>query len=688
MRNDYSSPVLTARPTRSAFPGRREIRSGEPEEDKQVDYSHLDVIAEVERIIERRLVRHTRTSGKYHCACPFPDCTSKQDAFTVWDRPVLDERGNGRREVHFWCGRCGRTGSLISLIRQYREAMTGEQVSWAKAARELRIDPRTWRAMDESDQNPGRRATASETRRHQAELQRRAEQAELATLDALYHRARAWLAAGQVTMRDGRQIPLEQARAYLRARGYTLDQAMQIRLAYIPTVQEVPELAHLVARSWRGRILFPLSGPKGASGYAGRTLWHWTSGMTAEQHKHLLETWNEQHPDQRVARHYKTRQPAYYGYDEACRASTLVIVEGEFDAASCRLALADMPDIAVCAFGKQVQARLVPVKVLHVVLALDLDHAGLQAIACLTDALQARGMTVSVATPPAGKDWNDCHVLAGLEAIRAEIVRALVVSPLATMPEQEAITVDETRPPRPVEPAGYERGDICLICGKPIDPTEGAFFVCEDRTSVYYGDLFCTPCWTRQHSPLHMEQVETTGVTVPESLDHHAPTPEILDRQERHNQEQDARSALMAKEDLETPDELEHDRSNQDQPFTTANSRCPRHHRPWRYSDELGERYCDHVDCWERYRLIRLGAARGYPALSGVVDPRDYLPDTSKAPLYHTASGLPVYPARPAISQPLISAGTDAWHDYAVGRTYHDIDQAIKALLRKGQNSG
>ena len=101
-----------------------------------------------------------------------------------------------------------------------------------------------------------------------------------------------------------------------------------------------------------------------------------------------------------------------------------------------------------------------------------------------------------------------------------------------------------------------------------------------------------------------------------------------------------------------------------------------------RYSDEQGGRYCEQVDCWERYRLMRLGAARGYPALSGVIDPRDYLPDTSQAPLYHTTSGLPVYPARPALSKQLLAAGADAWRDYAHGRDYQDIDQAIKALVQ------
>jgi 5S rRNA maturation endonuclease (ribonuclease M5) len=585
MRHDYSTPVVGSRLTRST----RTSQQGEPDEEKQVDYSHLDIIAEVERIIERRLIRHTRTSGKYHCACPFPDCTSKHDAFTVWDRSQLEARGDGRREVHFWCGRCGRAGSLISLLRQYREATTGEQLSWADAARALRIDPRTWRAIDDSDQDTPRRETASARRRQQVEQQRKAEEDERATLDALYRWARVWLATGQVTMKDGRTVALDQARSYVLARGYTLAQAAQLGLAYIPTVQEVPELANLVAHSWRGRILFPLTGPVGASGYAGRTVWRWTPGMTAEQHKQILDAWNEQHPNRRILRHYKTHQPAYYGYEDAYRASTLVIVEGEFDAASVRLALIDMPDIAVCAFGTNVQARLVPVNVLHVVLALDIDQAGRDAIKRLIDALHARGITVNVALPPTGKDWNDCHQLTGLEAIRAEIIRACKVT-----------LADASTP----------------------DP---------------------------QCSLSQPEDIKSAPANAPRQC------------------------------------EQESDHRDQGQQITMMNNYCPRHYQLLRYEDELGGRYCDHVDCWERYRLMHHGAAYGYPALSGIIDPRDYLPDTSQAPLYHTTSGLPVYPSRPALSQHLIAAGADAWHTYTSERTYPDIDLAIKALTRAGK---
>jgi hypothetical protein len=118
---------------------------------------------------------------------------------------------------------------------------------------------------------------------------------------------------------------------------------------------------------------------------------------------------------------------------------------------------------------------------------------------------------------------------------------------------------------------------------------------------------------------------------------------------------------------------------SQNEAFTMASHRCSKHGRALRYSDEQGGRYCDHVDCWARYRLIRSGAKDGYPTLSAVIDPRDYLPDLSKAPLYHR-DGIAFYPTRPPICQQIIDAGPDAWRVYATKRDYQDIAQAIKAM--------
>src|SRR4051812_9001900 len=102
----------------------------------------------------------------------------------------------------------------------------------------------------------------------------------------------------------------------------------------------------------------------------------------------------------------------------------------------------------------------------------------------------------------------------------------------------------------------------------------------------------------------------------------------------------------------------------------------------------MGGRYGEQVDCWARYRLMRPGAARDYPALSGVIDPRDYLSDTNQAPLSSTDHGLAMYPTRPAICQQLLPEGADAWNTYSVERRYYHIDRAIRALLKESNAHG
>src|SRR5579859_1536082 len=295
---NWSAPAITF------TTGRRSARLADQQEDKQVDYSHLDIVAEVERITGCSF-KHV-SKDEYSARCPFPGCTSQNDGFRVWDRAVLDWTRDNKREKHFWCRRCDRSGDLISLIRQYREAISGEVVSWKEAARELRIDPRTWRASDESDEQRGQsegkaKATARDQRRQQAEQRRKAGEKELSELDAAYPLARAALASGQIVQGE-LTIPLDLAREYLAARGFTLEQAAALGMGYIPMRQEIGRNPGELLSAWRGRVLFPLTGPKGVRGYAGRSLWKWAPGMSAEQHRRVLEV-DEKN---RIPRHYKT----------------------------------------------------------------------------------------------------------------------------------------------------------------------------------------------------------------------------------------------------------------------------------------------------------------------------------------------------------------------------------------------
>ncbi len=649
MRKDYSAPVITARPAHSTQKGGQQ---GEQEK-KRVDYSHLDIVAEVERIIERRLVRHTRTSGKYKCACPFPGCSSKQDAFLVFDRPVLEES-----EKHFWCNRCGESGSLIDLLIKLKG------YTFKEACADLRIDPRTWRAIDESaGQGEQRRTSTSERRQREAEQRRKAEQKELDMLDAAYSLACKTLAAGQVVI-DGQVKPLDQARLYLHERGFTLDQAALLGIGYIPSRQEIGSNPGEQLGSWRGRVLFPMSGPAGARGYAGRSLWRWKPGMTAEQHKAIFDAWNKAHPDKHIARHYKTRQQAFYGYDLACQVRTLICVEGEFDAASVRLALAGVPDIAVVAFGKNFAPRLIPANVLNVILALDVDISSDELKRHFAE-LEARGLEVDIAVPAQGKDWNECHLLAGLGEIRDEIMRVY----RELMPASSPAIRDQGEINKDVddivltESTGETR---TIPDGDQVEQSRAAFLA--HVQEILDGEVRGAPVWPEPY----------TLTLLPAGMS----SAEYIERW--YQGERPGRVVIGPAETAGIAGELE---GNQGDQFSAANNRCSRHGRALRYSDEQGGRYCDHIDCWERYRLIRTGAACGYPALSGVVDPRDYLADTSKAPLYHTVSGLPVYPARPVVKQQLIAAGADAWRAYVAGRDYQAIDQAIKALLSEASGT-
>lgn len=116
-------------------------------------------------------------------------------------------------------------------------------------------------------------------------------------------------------------------------------------------------------------------------------------------------------------------------------------------------------------------------------------------------------------------------------------------------------------------------------------------------------------------------------------------------------------------------------------------NQCLKHGKRLLYSDEMGGRYCSHVDCWERYRLIRQGVALGYPELIGVIDSREHMPDINKLPLRYTKADYPggptypIYPCRPIIRKQLIASGADTWRDYVRDWDYQNIDQAVRAAL-------
>lgn len=157
-------------------------------------------------------------------------------------------------------------------------------------------------------------------------------------------------------------------------------------------------------RRWIGRIVFPLGSPDGR-GFIGRTLLHWERGMDEREHKAVLEA-------EEIPRWLKTNPAGWYGPHPSRYAPTLILVEGGFD----RLALiaAGIPSQAIVALvGTAAKVewiiRFAP-QVKRIILALDGDESGMDAMERLADAFRHAGLALDLCPPPqdgAGKDWNE-----------------------------------------------------------------------------------------------------------------------------------------------------------------------------------------------------------------------------------------------------------------------------------------
>lgn len=199
------------------------------------------------------------------------------------------------------------------------------------------------------------------------------------------------------------------AQRYLDERGIPPLTAIAAGLGYLSRAVweqfSSSEAQHLLKR-WIGRILFPLTSPCGR-GFIGRTLLKWEPGMDENAHKALLEQPGA------PKRWIKTNPAGWFGGD-ALQSSEgpLILVEGGFD----RLALlsAGMPAESVLAL---VGTAARPSWLMHlaprlksVVLALDADRGGEEAMERLADEFQQAGLPVSLCPPPRdrwGKDWSE-----------------------------------------------------------------------------------------------------------------------------------------------------------------------------------------------------------------------------------------------------------------------------------------
>jgi Toprim domain-containing protein len=199
------------------------------------------------------------------------------------------------------------------------------------------------------------------------------------------------------------------AQRYLDERGIPLVSACAAGVGYLSRAvwekHSTSEAQHLLKR-WIGRILFPLTSPYGR-GFIGRTLLRWEPGMDENTHKALLDRPGA------PRRWIKTNPAGWFGGDVLKRGEgPLILVEGGFD----RLALlsAGMPAESVLALvgtaARPSWLRWLAPQLQRVVLALDADSGGEEAMARLAGEFQEAGLAVSLCPPPAdqwGKDWSE-----------------------------------------------------------------------------------------------------------------------------------------------------------------------------------------------------------------------------------------------------------------------------------------
>jgi hypothetical protein len=198
----------------------------------------------------------------------------------------------------------------------------------------------------------------------------------------------------------------QRAQAYLEQRKIPMELAQATGVGYLPA--KIPE--HMMASPkqqrllyrWTERLIFPLCSPSG-KGFIGRSLWGWKAGMDENVHKALLE---EEHAPKRWI---KTNPAGWFGFVPEQLAESFILVEGAFDRLT--LLAAGFRETEVIALvGTAAQPSWFPKQVKTVILALDADEGGRDAMQRLAERIARAGYHVKLCPPVQdrwGKDWNE-----------------------------------------------------------------------------------------------------------------------------------------------------------------------------------------------------------------------------------------------------------------------------------------
>ncbi len=234
------------------------------------------------------------------------------------------------------------------------------------------------------------------------------------TPDQWQQKERSLLTSLHTRMRTA-LVQSERAQAYLRERAIPLEIAQAAGVVYLPpSALRSPDLQaqRNLVEKWCDRLIFPLWAADGRRGYAGRSLRLWKPGMDENEHKQLVEEFDQQagKDERKKIRRWRKSNPAgYSGVGSKSLAPCIVVVEGAFDRLALLAAGLKPPDV-VALVGTALQAEVLPLQVQSVVLALDGDESGQKAARKLRGELQVAGLAVSLCAVPQdgqGKDWSE-----------------------------------------------------------------------------------------------------------------------------------------------------------------------------------------------------------------------------------------------------------------------------------------
>lgn len=285
---------------------------------------------------------------------------------------------------------------------------------------------------------------------------------ELAALNRLYPHMQA-------------RLQHQRARAYLAGRGIDggmLDLLVQLGVGFIPPASEWQSSPPRLLIKWCDRLVFPYTTnlSTGERGFIGRALFLWQPAMDENEHKKVLEDYNERiegNPEEKQVRRWeKTYKSGWFNAQAIQEHRHLYLCEGTFD--TLPLLYAGINNVIAVA-GTQIEVVALPHSVLSVTIAFDAGTKSPQKVAAWSETFGRFGIELDFCVPPddnVGKDWSERYRLRGIEG-------------LAPILDNSRARDHENIPA------------ACTDCRTSIDMTDRDFFFVETSTGVA---CYCSRC--------------------------------------------------------------------------------------------------------------------------------------------------------------------------------------------------